>query len=221
MHRRSPAGSVKLREALNFLPGHFGAMLDRAEIERFTAAVLDGDVGPIGAVFLAHGNRVPLIRWEPVADDFPRPQLKFLLEHWNALRGDAAMPPRKAVDPVALKPALGFIMLLDAVDEGWDYIYRLYGSEITPHVVRDYTGMRTSELVMSGHTYITHFYLACYRAVRLRRAPLYTENTPPPSIAVKVWHRLILPFADQAGEPDHFLVGNVPGPWRSTSTQPA
>lgn len=196
-------------------------MLDRAEIDRFTNAILAGEGGLIDAVFRANGNNPPLLRWAPDADDLPKPQLKFLLDRWNALRGDAALPPRKTIDPVALKPALGFIMLLDAVDDGWDYVYRLYGSEITPHVVRDYTGMRTSELVMSGHTYITHFYIACYRAARQRRAPLYTENTPPPSIAVKVWHRLLLPFADAAGDPNHFLVGNVPGPWRSTSTPPA
>jgi hypothetical protein len=190
-------------------------MRDRAEIESFTTAVLTGDVEPISAVFRANQNNPPLMRWEPGADDLPKPQLKFLLGHWQALRGGQALPPRKAIDAVALKPALGFIMLLDAVDDGWDYVYRLYGSEITPHVVRDYTGMRTSELVMSGHTYITHFYIACYRAARARRRPLYTENTPPPSIAVKTWHRLILPFADAAGEPGHFLVGNVPGPWRA------
>lgn len=195
-------------------------MLDRAEIDCFTTALLRGETEPIGAVFRAHGNQMPLLRWAPGIDDLPKPQLKFLLEHWNGLRGAAVLPPRKAVDPVALKPALGFIMLLDVVDDGWDYVYRLYGSEIAPHVVRDYTGMRTSELVMSGHDYITHFYIACYRAARLRRLALYTENTPPPSIAVKIWHRLLLPFADTAGEPNHFLVGNVPGPWRSTSTPP-
>ena len=196
-------------------------MLDRAEIETFTTAVLTGENEPINEVFRANGNNPPLVHWAPGVDDLPKPQLKFLLEHWNRLGGPAAMPPRKAVDPVALKPALGFIMLLDAVDDGWDYVYRLYGSEITPHVVRDYTGKRTSELVMSGHTYITHFYIACYRAARLRRLPLYTENTPPPSIAVRIWHRLLLPFADAAGEPGHFLVGNVPGPWRSPTGAPS
>lgn len=189
-------------------------MLDRDEIAAFEAALLAGEGDAIGRVFAAHGNSPPVFRWRPEADKLEKPQLAFLRGFWEEHRDERGLIPRGRVDPFALRPALGFIMILEAIEDGWDFVYRLYGSGIAQYAVRDYTGLRTSELIVPGHTYIQSFYIAGYRAAAARGEPLYTENTPPPAIAVERWHRLILPMADAAGRPTQFLVGNVPGSWR-------
>lgn len=189
-------------------------MLNRVEIASFETALLAGEQGVVSDIFTAHGNSEPVIRWSPPADDLTKPQLTFLRGFWDSHRNADGFVPRKLVDPFVLRPALGFIMILEAIEEGWDYVYRLYGSGIAQYAVRDYTGLRTSELIVPGHTYIQSFYIAGYRAAAARGETLYTENTPPPAIAVERWHRLVLPLCDGEGRPTQFLVGNVPGSWR-------
>lgn len=189
-------------------------MLDKNEIATFETALLAGEPEVIAHRFLAHGNAAPVIRWAPPVESLEKPQLAFLRGFWEANRNADGFLPRKLADPFALRPALGFIMILEAVEEGWDYVYRLYGSAIAEYAIRDYTGARTSELVVPGHTYIQSFYIAGYRAAAARGETLYTENTPPPKITVERWHRLILPLCDAQGRPGMFLVGNVPGSWR-------
>jgi hypothetical protein len=189
-------------------------MLDRSEIAAFQTALMAEDHDAVARAFIARGNAAPVVRWSPRAEELDKPQLAFLRGFWDSHRNADGFIPRKEADPFLLRPALGFIMILEAIEDGWDYVYRLYGSGIAQYAVRDYTGLRTSELIVPGHTYIQSFYIAGYRAAAARGEPLYTENTPPPTIAVERWHRLVLPMADAAGRPTLFLVGNVPGSWR-------
>jgi hypothetical protein len=103
-------------------------------------------------------------------------------------------------------------MILDVLENGWDYRYRLYGSEIAQRAKRDYTGLRTSELKVVSP--IPNFYIACYRAVLVRPEPLMTRNQAPSEVATTSWTRLVLPLRGPEDDIARFLVGNVPGVWR-------
>jgi len=106
-------------------------------------------------------------------------------------------------------------MLLDVLDEGWDYRYRIYGSEIARRHGRDLTGKRTSDIARTAYTGI--FYIAGYRAVLARRAPLFSVSSSPNYVAAVDWWRLALPLAGTDGTITRLLVGNMPGDWRAAT----
>lgn len=187
-------------------------MTDRALIEAFTRAVLAEEPSALIPHFLAHDIAPPIFRWNPQVGTLVEAPLKVLFRWWRAQRVAGGIPSVDAVDPLALKEALGYLMILDVLEDGWDFRYRLYGSEIAQHAKRDYTGQRTSELKVVSP--IPTFYIACYRAVLVRPEPLLTRNQPPTDVATTTWTRLVLPLTDGGGRIARFLVGNVPGTWR-------
>jgi hypothetical protein len=187
-------------------------VMDRAVIEAMTDSALSGDLGVIHDKFAANGLEEPVVRWGPTVDALTIPELAFLRRFWDEVSDpSSSFPDPRAIDPFVLKPALGNIMLLDVLEDGWDYQYRLYGSKIAEFAKRDYTGQRTSQLLAGP--WITMFYIAMYRAVLRRPVPLYTENAPPADVPTTRWHRLIFPFG-VGDRITRLLVGNVPGPWR-------
>ena len=187
-------------------------MTDRALIERFTRAVLAEDTAAIEPHFIDGRVSPPSFRWNPDPAALREVPLKALLAWWQSLRPAHGLPSAEAVDPIALKDALGYLMILDVLEEGWDYRYRLYGTAIAQHAKQDYTGRRTSELKVAS--LIPTFYIACYRAVLLRPEPLMTRNEPPIDVATTAWTRLVLPLSGPGGKVTRFIVGNVPGSWR-------
>lgn len=188
-------------------------MSDRTVIDAFTRAVLAGDASALTPHFGAQGIATPSFRWNPTADDLEEAPLKALHRWWHDRHPEKdGLPSVDAVDPVDLREALGHLMILDVLEDGWDYRYRLYGSEIARFAKRDYTGQRTSDLKVLS--LIPAFYIACYRAVLARPEPLMTRNQPPTDVATVNWTRLVLPLIGADGKIARFLVGNVPGTWR-------
>ncbi len=137
-------------------------MTDRALIDSFTKAVLSGDAGSISDYFAAQDIQPPTFRWNPEAGTLGEAPLEILSRWWLSKRAAGGLPSIDAVDPIELKGALGYLMILDVLEDGWDYRYRLYGTEIARHAKRDYTGQRTSDLKVFST--IPIFYIACYRA---------------------------------------------------------
>jgi len=167
------------------------------------------------AYFARHDAPPPRVRWNPTEQDLPAGPLRFLLAYWQGHMVGDQLPRTAVVEPFALKPALGYVMLLDVLDEGWDYRYRVYGSAIAERLGRDYTGRRTSDIARLSFT--GAFYIAAYRAVIARRAPLFTVSPSPRYVAAVDWSRVTLPLVDGEGAITRLLVGNVPGDWRAAS----
>lgn len=190
-------------------------VIDRKTIDMVVDQLVENRLDLAMALFDAAGIAPPAARWQPAPADLDHAALRFLLAHWQGLAEPGALPLYSRIDAIALKPALGYIMLLDVLDDGWDYRYRVYGSEIARLARRDYTGLRTSELNVGA--VVPMFYIAGYRAVSRRRIPLYTRNQTPPEVSTHSWSRLILPLVDAEDRIVRFLVGNVPGPWRAAS----
>lgn len=191
-------------------PGQWADPTDAA-IEQAADRILalDGPAGRNEAEAIAPG--LSAIAWIAAPDEIAEPKLAFLLEHWRTLaraRG-ADMPDRRDIDGLNLVPALGSIMILEAEREGFDAIYRLYGTAIARHAGRDWTGWRVSAMNRTVRTPAALIYRSGYRAVFRRPAPLYAEHTSPPWVPVETWRRLVLPLADGEERCARYLVGMV------------
>ena len=183
-------------------------MLDRARITSWAAQIAADEFGTIEAVFYAHTRQRPTVVWAPSAEQINTPQLRFLHDYWSALAANGTLPNRRKIDPLAMRPALGYVMLIDVVEGGLDFRYRLYGSIIARVSELDMTGR-----LMSAHpasAYVTEFALAVTRAAVQRRLPIYSERTPALAAKTVRWQRLALPLIDDAGEVTRFLAASVP-----------
>lgn len=176
---------------------------------RLVQAILNEDESAFSAFFRQAGAPPASFTWRPTEADFSQGPLKFLLRHWRQLRGEAPAPNQNLIDPLDLREALGHIMILDAIDDGADFRYRVYGTKIAARTGFDMTGKRVSELTSSPVMAV--FFGAAYRAVRLRCEPLMTVHSPPLEVSVMKWTRLILPLLNDDGRVERLLVGNMPG----------
>lgn len=181
-------------------------------LDPLATAVAGGDQLDLNRLFAAEGLEPPLIGWSPATGELPVAPLRFLNDYWRDLPKTCGLPQARAVDPLAMKPALGHIMLLDVLDGGADFRYRVYGSRIAQHSGFDMTGKRTSEIDTSK--YVPVFFLCMYRAAMIRREAVYTRHNPPARVSVRTWDRLLLPLAGDDGSVRRVLAGNVAGDWR-------
>ena len=183
------------------------APLDWARIDQWTAGIVAGDIAAVVRVFAQHGAPAPALAWNPVIDDFQAEPLRVLGAYWRGIAGAGALPHMKLIDPAGLRPALGYVMLLDAVDQGRDFRYRLYGSIVSGISGFDMTGKLLSE--HPANAYVTEFGIATYRAALQRREPVYTERSPVGAAQTTLWQRLALPLVDDSAAVVRFVIGTV------------
>jgi hypothetical protein len=175
-------------------------------------ALLEDRISDISAVFLRNGAHPPEIAWAPRTEQIPDPRLQQLNDYWRGKAEDGVAASSKAIDPSEMRFILGYVMLLDVLDGGADFRYRLYGSLIAERFGRDVTGRTVRDF---GDTeYIVNFFLATYQAVTETGRPLLSTHYPRPGSQTASWSRLILPLIDGAGAVSRLLVGQIPGEWR-------
>ncbi|MFN4278221.1 MAG: PAS domain-containing protein [Ferrovibrio sp.] len=184
-------------------------MIDLATIDAMRDELLAGNQAKLAAPFIALGLRQPVVRWNPVPEELPTQQIPFLLRHWHALRERHGSVRPEHVDPFDLRPVLGYVLLLDVLDDGADYRYRLYGTEVARIAGFDMTGKRTSEMVTGSLA--SNFYLAIYRAMLRRPEPVYSWHEMPMEITINSWDRIVLPLQDVDGRIVRIITCNVPG----------
>jgi hypothetical protein len=167
-----------------------------------------GDIAPIAAVFADHGAPAPEFVWDPAVGQASAEALCFLTSYWRGIAAEGQLPHLRQIDPTELRPALGYVMLLDAVDEGRDFRYRLYGSIIASISGFDMTGKLLSEHPSSPYT--IEFSIATNRAVLRRRRPIYTVRSPVGAEQTMSWQRVVLPLVDDSGTVVRLLAGTAP-----------
>ena len=179
----------------------------RAAAQAFAERLVAGDVNAFADWFATRGGDPPAVAWSPSPDQLAPAQLRFLLAHWNGLRGTRAMPGRGEISPLDLRPALGYVSLVDAVGDG-DFVYTLYGTASAQRTGFDMTGK--SLWTFPTEPWLLVFHAAIYRAVQLRGAPLYTRHKPAVRKRVLESERLALPLADETGAVTRVLAGIIP-----------
>jgi len=147
------------------------------------------------------------IRGDPAEAELPFEPLRSTLRYWNALPKTDGVADAMKVDPDGLRPALGYLMLVDVGAGENEYSYALYGSRIARVSGFDMTGKTVWQVATTSVIQI--FFVACYEAVRELRRPAYTVHRAPPQITASHWHRLILPLG-AGGTVKRFLVCNTP-----------
>lgn len=186
--------------------GEVPSGLDWDRIEAWAQQLAAGDLHHINAVFEANATVAPRIRWCPARDQIPTPQIRFLLDYWSNLKGQADLPKSDEVVLQHLASIQRYVALVDVIDDGRDCRYQRANPTMVALLGYDMTGMRVSDLLLSS--YFVESLVAVYRAVYYRHEPLYTERPAAPTIYGS--HFAVLPLADDGGKVVSFLVGVVP-----------
>ena len=181
--------------------------VDWARAERWTELLLKEQLAELQAVFAAHGARGPSIKWRPTVDELQWQPMKFALDRWTQAATDG-VPTTRLVDPIEFAPALGYLLLVDILDGGHDFTYRLFGSHVSAVSGFDMTRKKLSEHPAS--VYIREFSIALYRAAIIRREPAWSHYGPAMAVSTAAWERVVLPLTDDAGTVCRFLVATVP-----------
>lgn len=166
------------------------------------------ELADIATAFTSGGAAAPEVVWRPSAGDCAASINEFLIAHWFELSPTNGVPPLTSIDPLFFKVALGYVHLLEPIDGGADFRYRVFGSLISSVSGFDMTGHAMSDFDASD--YVVDFSIAASAAVTDRREPLLTRRKPHGAAQTSIWERLTLPFADEDGRIQRLLVGNLP-----------
>ncbi len=191
-----------------------------ADVQTEATRLATGDTSTVDAWFAGTDISHPVVVWDPDRTDLVTAPIIFLYDYWKARVPEGEVGMRASdLAPYDLVPALGYIMLLDILDGGRDFRYRLFGSKIAEIAKFDSTGLRISET--KAHPLMKAFFSTVYEAVLQKRLPIYTEHNPPPNLTIATWHRVVLPLHDGSGTITKFLVGNVPTPYHDPEVRTA
>ncbi len=134
----------------------------------------------------------------PVAHD----HLVALHALWLAKRGARKLPARADIEVFELKPWLGWLSLLDVVDDGADFRFRVFGTALTERFGTDWTGRHLSE--QSPEAQARSF--PAYRRVVASSEPDFGILDRADARARYAWQRLILPLSTGGAEVAMLLV---------------
>jgi hypothetical protein len=79
------------------------------------------------------------------ADSVEDPDLRYLLDYWNRLRGMRTMPARAEIEPKEIRRSLRYVHMYDVVEGGQEFRARLVGTAVYPGLDHDQTGKLISE----------------------------------------------------------------------------
>ena len=175
-------------------------------------ALVENDQTVIDQYFLKFGARKPVVIWNPEGGQLEDSRLQRLQSYWCEKTDNQDAASVTSIDPADMRYVLGYLMLMDVLESGYDFRYRLYGTLISERFGRDVTGKTVRQF--GDREYIVSFVLGAYQAVMERRQPLLTIHYPKNASETSSWTRLILPLRDETNEITRLLVGQIPGKWR-------
>src|ERR1700733_2935161 len=102
------------------------------------------------------------------------PMLGPALSYWVRKRGPRFMPHKSDIDPTDIPPKLlPNLQMIDAIDGGARFRYRLIGTALAEANGKDYTGRYPEELLSGDRL---RFVLHIYQTVYQSKAPLFSRN---------------------------------------------
>ena len=132
------------------------------------------------------------------------PVLGPILAFWTDKRGSRSMPRKCDIDPTEIpRRILPNLQLIDVIDGGARFRYRLVGTALVDAYGKDFTGAYPDELFPDDRL---SFIQKIYRTVCKSKAPLFTHNKyhTPKSIDLLAI-RLYLPLSDDDTDVHHIL----------------
>ena len=127
------------------------------------------------------------------------------IAYWQKLRGARAWPLRADVRPEEIAGLLPYTYMLDVLDDGRDFRYRLLGTDIVANTVRDNTGECLSRLREQGsQPVLARFFQDCHtsREPRLQRIPFITR------LGIRCWYEAVaMPLARTDGTAPDLIMG--------------
>jgi hypothetical protein len=105
------------------------------------------------------------------ATDWPE-VLSSVRDYWLEKRGQRSMPSRADITPAEIKAQLPHVLLVDVIEGGKYFRYRLVGVELARFFHSDPTGKLMNEALAPFGGETVYATLASYRGVVERRAPM-------------------------------------------------
>jgi hypothetical protein len=99
-----------------------------------------------------------------------------LVAYWERKRTGRFAPRRAEIDPTELGPHLPHVFMVDVLQGGADFRFRLIGTEIVKGLGRDSTGMRFSELYR-GQPEALQKLLAIFRTIIEEKRPVFGRGS--------------------------------------------
>ncbi len=132
------------------------------------------------------------------------PLLGPALAYWLRQRGTRVMPCKRDIDPTEIpRSLLPHLQILDVVDSGARFRYRLIGTALVQAYGRDYTGTYADELVSSERA---RFIQGVYRAVYERKVPVFSHNRYHTARGRDlIANRLYMPLTHEGSTVDYIL----------------
>ena len=141
------------------------------------------------------------------------PEQRLLLEYWLSLRQGRAMPSRADFDPTRVPQALKNIGLLDVIDGGRNFRFRLVGTAIEQRADVKLTGKLVTEAQGNGPP---DFFFALYRlAMRTRRAVRASGRASFDRGLNREVCRIYMPLSPDDRTVDMLLYTVMPIGWRT------
>jgi hypothetical protein len=129
------------------------------------------------------------------------PKLQSLYALWRDQRPVGAVPVSDVIDPAALKPWLGNLLVMDVI-EGDNFIYSYYGKALADAFHADMVG-RSIELLPEQQRTLLQ---GEYDKARRDQLPVARVYTAAFEDGTETWERLVLPLSTDGRVVDKLLV---------------
>jgi hypothetical protein len=142
--------------------------------------------------------------------------MRRLFDVWRdaALGVGRSMPSRSDIDILQLTTYIGELSLLEVVDNGADFRYRVLSGGAAKLLGRDYTGMLLSETAVHRDKDRVERLMHRYRRVVSIKVPWYARTPAVPEMPVLYTERLVLPLSDDGIMVNMILMARKSGPRR-------
>jgi hypothetical protein len=133
--------------------------------------------------------------------------------YWEKSAARGLMPARADIDPREIKALLPQVLLVDVLEGGGDFRYRLLGSKLRPYFPSEATGQAMSTALAPFGPQTVEATLAVYRKVAIECIPLRITG-PGETYAQesKFFEAVLLPLGENEG-PANMIFGAFEFDW--------
>lgn len=139
-----------------------------------------------------------------------RPELRRLLQAWEAARDGAELPPRARFAPVDVAEQMANMLFVEVVGNRPRFRYREVGVELIRIYGSDFTDRYIDQMPRLFRTFAE----PAYREVLERRTATHGSFRFVRNWWIATYERLMLPLADAEGSVVEVAVGIYPRFWR-------